>query len=54
MEKLADGFDNVDAICTDSRGNVYFCDSRKKNIYRLDCQTGLIRPVWDTPYRPLS
>lgn len=54
VERLADGFDNVDAICTDSRGNVYFCDSRKKNIYQLDCQTGLIRPVWDTPYRPLS
>lgn len=52
--RVAAGFDNVDAVCADGKGTVYFCDSRKKRIYALDAKTGTVRPVLDSPVRPLS
>lgn len=54
IQKLADGFDYIDAICADSRGNAFFCDSKKKRIYSLECGTQKIRPFVDCHFRPLS
>ena len=36
INKLAGGFEFIDGITTDSRGNVYFIDYGKQNIYRWD------------------
>ncbi len=53
VKKLADGFEYIDGITTDSRGNVYFTDSRKHNIYRWDTNQHLSL-ICNLPIYPVS
>lgn len=39
-ELVADELGFVDALCSDSKGNLYFCDMKAPAIYRIDAQTG--------------
>lgn len=39
-EVAEDGLGFVDALCTDSKGNLYFCDMKAPAVYRMDAQTG--------------
>ncbi|MDR3711886.1 MAG: glycosyl hydrolase family 28-related protein [Puia sp.] len=52
--RLATGFEFAEGICSDSKGNVYFCDSRLRRIYRWSSQTNTIHLLADYPWEPLS
>jgi len=54
VKKLATGFEFAEGITSDSKGNVYFCDSRFRRIYvwnEAAKQTSLLA---DYPWEPLS
>jgi sugar lactone lactonase YvrE len=53
VKKLAGGFEYIDGITVDSRGNIYFIDARKHHIYRwsIDSQLSLISYL---PIYPVS
>ena len=52
-KKLMTGFNFLTGITSDSRGNVYFCDSRLKKIYKWSAETSSGKLVADYPYQPL-
>jgi hypothetical protein len=54
VQKLASGFEMIDAICRDSRGNIYFCDSRLKRIFRWSSEEERLDLVTDIHFKPLS
>ncbi len=54
IEKLAGGFEFADAICKDSKGNIFFSDSRWMRIYKWSISTGSLSLVTDMPWKPLS
>jgi len=54
VQKLAAGFEMIDAICRDSRGNIYFCDSRLKRIFRWSPEEEKLDLVTDIHFKPLS
>jgi sugar lactone lactonase YvrE len=54
VQKLAGGFEFIDAVCADSRGNIYFSDSRWKRIYQWSVERNSLRIVTDIPFKPLS
>lgn len=54
IKKLAGGFEFADAICKDSKGNIFFSDSRWMRIYKWSVTTGSLSPVTDMPWKPLS
>ena len=52
VEKVAGGFEFIDGAAVDSKGNVYFTDSRWKQIYRWspsDKKLNLVRELLVTP-----
>ena len=52
VEKVADGFEFIDGLTADSKGNVYFTDSRWKRIYRWspeEQKLTLLRELLFTP-----
>jgi sugar lactone lactonase YvrE len=53
-QKLRSGFEFIDAVCRDSRGNIYFCDSRRKSIYRWSVETDSLDFITNIHYKPLS
>lgn len=52
VEKVASGFEFIDGITSDGSGNVYFCDSRLKQIYHFDLVKNIVRPLLSTPFKP--
>jgi sugar lactone lactonase YvrE len=54
LEKIAGGFEFADAITTDSKGNIYFSDSRWKRIYKWSVENERLSLVTDMPLEPLS
>lgn len=54
ISKLAGNFEFADAICKDSKGNIYFSDSRWMRIYKWTAGTQRLDPVTDIPWKPLS
>ena len=54
MVKLAGHFEFADSICHDSKGNVYFIDSRWKRIYEWSAADNLLHLISDIQFRPLS
>jgi len=54
VQKLAGGFEFADTLCKDSKGNVYFADSRRKQIYQWLVKEQVLRVVSDLHHRPLS
>lgn len=51
---LATGFEFAQSAVTDSRGNVYFCESRMRRIYRWSPATRSLTLIADYPWEPLS
>jgi len=51
---LATGFEFAISPCTDSKGNVYFCESRLRRIYRWSPATRTTTLIADYPWEPLS
>lgn len=54
VQKLAGGFEFADTLCKDSKGNIYFADSRKKQIYQWSAREQVLRVVSSLHHRPLS
>ena len=52
--QLAKGFEFADGICHDSKGNVYFSESRARRIYKWSAETNTLSLVADFPWEPLS
>ncbi|HVB02704.1 MAG TPA: glycosyl hydrolase family 28-related protein [Chitinophagaceae bacterium] len=54
VQLLATGFEFAEGICKDSKGNIYFCDSRKKRIYKWSPEKRSMSLLADYPWEPLS
>ena len=52
--QLAKAFEFADGICHDSKGNVYFSESRARRIYKWSASTNALSLVADFPWEPLS
>lgn len=52
VEKLASGFDFITGITSDSKGNMYFCETLKKRIYKWSAETGTVKILADYPLQP--
>lgn len=54
MQQLVKGFEFADGICKDSKGNIYFSETRQKKIYKWSSATQSLSMVADFPWEPLS
>lgn len=54
LTKLADGFDFIDGPAADSKGRLYFVDSRLKNIYRWTDDTNNLELIRECLYTPVA
>ncbi|HLZ89980.1 MAG TPA: hypothetical protein VKQ52_22160, partial [Puia sp.] len=52
--QLATGFEFAQSPCTDSKGNIYFCDSRLRRICRWSPATRSTTLIAEYPWQPLS
>lgn len=52
VERLISGFDFAMGITSDSKGNVYFCETLKKRIYMWSSETGSATMIADYPRQP--
>lgn len=53
-DPLFTGAEFAQSPCSDSHGNVYFCDSRLRRIYRYSPATHTTSLIADYPWQPLS
>jgi len=53
-KKLVAGFEFAEGACRDSKGNIYFCDSRLKRLYKWSVETGGASLLADYHWEPLS
>ena len=53
VQKLFTGSEFAEGTCRDSKGNIYFCDSRLKRIYKWSADKGTSL-LADYPWEPLS
>jgi hypothetical protein len=54
VERLVSGFDFAQGITADGKGNVYFCETRKKRIYQWSAETGSAKILADYPLQPFA
>jgi hypothetical protein len=54
ITKLATGFEFAEGMCSDSKGNIYFCEQRMKRIYKWDANSGAVSLLADYHWEPLS
>ncbi|MGC4034708.1 MAG: glycosyl hydrolase family 28-related protein [Chitinophagaceae bacterium] len=54
FEKLASSFELAEGLCKDSKGNIYFCESRLRRVYKWSASTKNLSLVADYPWEPLS
>jgi sugar lactone lactonase YvrE len=54
VEELATGFEFADGITSDSKGNIYFSESRMRRIYKWSPATNSPSLIADFPWEPLS
>lgn len=52
VNRLISGFDFAQGITSDSKGNVYFCETRKKRIYKWSVETQSVQLIADYPLKP--
>jgi len=52
--QLSTGFEFAQSPCSDSKGNIYFCDSRLRRIYKYSSATRQTTLLADYPWQPLS
>jgi sugar lactone lactonase YvrE len=51
-EKVAGGFEWIAGLTSDAEGNVYFTDSRKKQIFRYSGENNELKLIADLPFEP--
>ncbi len=54
VKMLAKGFEFVEGMCSDSKGNIYFSEQRLKRIYKWSVETNSLDLLADFPWEPLS
>lgn len=54
VRQLVKGFEFADGICHDSKGNIYFSESRMRRIYKWSVEAKSLSLVSDFPWEPLS
>lgn len=54
IAQLATGFEFAQSVCSDSKGNIYFCESRMRRIYKWSAVTRRLSLLADYPWEPLS
>ena len=54
IEKLASDFYFPTGITSDSKGNIYFCESLKKRIYKWSAETNTLTLLADYPFLPFA
>jgi hypothetical protein len=54
IERMATGFEFAEGMCSDSKGNVYFCEQRMKRIYKWSAADQSLQLLADYPWEPLS
>ena len=54
VERLATGFEFVEGLARDSKGNIYFCEQRMRRIYKWDVEKNSLTMIGDYPWPPLS
>jgi len=52
VERLVSGFDFGTGITSDSKGNIYFCETLKKRIYKWSSETNIASIIADYPRQP--
>jgi hypothetical protein len=52
VERLVSGFDFAMGIASDSKGNIYFCETLKKRIYKWSVETNSATMIADYPRQP--
>jgi hypothetical protein len=52
VERLVSGFDFAMGITSDSKGNIYFCETLKKRIYKWSSETNSASIIADYPRQP--
>ena len=52
VERLVSGFDFVTGAASDSKGNIYFCETLKKRIYKWSAETNSATMIADYPRQP--
>lgn len=53
-EVIVSGFEFIDGLAKDSRGNIYFCESRMRRIYKLDAANGQVTSIADFPWNAVA
>ena len=54
MEPIVSGFEFIDGLTQDSRGNIYFCEHRMRRIYKLDPVSGKVTSIADFPWNAVA
>jgi hypothetical protein len=54
VQQLAGGFEFVEGIARDSKGNIYFSEQRFRRIYRWSVETNTLSLISDFPWEPMS
>lgn len=54
INRIASGFDFALGLTTDSKGNVYFVETRKQRIYKWSAETEMVTLIADFPYEPFN
>ncbi len=54
VEQITTGFEFVDGLTTDSKGNIYFCEHRMRRVYKLDKASSQITYIADFPWNAVA
>lgn len=54
VEQLASEFEFAQGITSDSKGNIFFCESRLSRIYQWSAKTNTVTLLADFPWKPFS
>lgn len=54
VESIVGGFEFIDGLTKDSRGNIYFCEYRMRRIYKLDAVSGQVTSIADFPWNAVA
>jgi sugar lactone lactonase YvrE/polygalacturonase len=54
VEELASGFEFIEGITRDSKGNIYFSEQRFRRIYKWSVESNTLSLIADFPFEPMS
>lgn len=54
VQELASGFDFIEGIASDSKGNVYFCENRMRRIFKWSASDNTLSLIADFPWKPIN